>query len=92
MAKNLWQKHVWNKNTYGTTCSKCGRENHFAARCLVRNKNPRQQLKNVNVVKMIQILIADKINDKAVMAPMEVTGKIVQFLIDPGASVNILPR
>ena len=77
MAKNLWQKHVWNKNTYGTTCSKCGREN---------------QLKNVNVVKMIQILIADKINDKAVMAPMEVTGKIVQFLIDPGASVNILPR
>ena len=47
------RKHVWNKNkylAYGKTCSKCGRVNRFAAQCLARNKNPRQQRKNVHAV------------------------------------------
>ena len=35
---------------------------------------------------------ADKTNDEAVIAHMEVAGKIVQFQVDPGASVNILSR
>ena len=33
---------------------------------------------------------ADKTNHEAVIAHMEVAGKIIQFQVDPGASVNIL--
>ena len=45
-------------------------------------------------VKMIQNVnkIADKTNDRAVVTHMDVAGKIVQFQVDPGASVNILSR
>ena len=101
-CKFCGRKHDWNKNkyhAYGKTCSKCGRQNHFAAQCLARNMNPRQQPKNVLAVQgeddsecEYVIKIADITNDEAVMASMEVAGKIVQFQVHPGASVNILHR
>ena len=73
---------------YGKTCRICSKRNHFASVC--RSKD--------NAVYELQdgdddgnILALDDTRKSRLFSRMKVGGKVVHSLLDPGATVNLLP-
>ena len=92
----MWDKHLC--PAYGKTCSQCGRENHFAAKCRANISKTKQPHQHVHAVHKdghdeheYVLKINDKAEDKAIMAHMKIEDNIIRFQVDPGATVNILP-
>ncbi|VDP92513.1 unnamed protein product [Echinostoma caproni] len=75
--------------TWGKTCDKCKKRNHFAAKCFGEKKSTLER----------HVRAADRVNGvqlpakrKGIFAKMLVNGEEVTFQLDSGASVNIMPR
>ena len=91
--------HVLDKQhcpAFGKECMKCHRPNHFAEVC----KQNKQQAKNpakVNTVDMAKdecVLVVDQQNSysRTVTANMVIGKERVNFQLDSGATVNVLPE
>ncbi|GFR97874.1 hypothetical protein ElyMa_002756100 [Elysia marginata] len=80
---------------YGKVCSKCGGRNHFAKVCKKTQKKPHKAAPKVRNVKTDSDSesSSDWMNSikGTIKCNMLVKGKPVAFLIDSGASVNLLP-
>ena len=98
-------KHIWKKEecpAYGKKCSICNKENHSAIKCRKR----KQKSPTKTAVRGVQedadddsdgemqyvMRVADQSNESKVFVAMLVCGKDVEFQIDSGASVNVLPQ
>ena len=91
---------------YGKKCAKCGKENHFAAKCRSKQAPKKQKdMRNVNTLsesseeEELFNLTSDDIKadvsnsyDKKIYATMEISGQPVKMQVDSGASCNILPK
>ncbi len=91
---------------YGKKCAKCGKENHFAAKCRSKQAPKKQEdTRNVNTLsesseeEELFNLTSDDIKadvsnsyDKKIYATMEISGQPVKMQVDSGASCNILPK
>ena len=84
----------------GKTCSYCKKQNHFTRCCKSRLKN-QQNREKVNTVKddtssddsseeFVYCMDKTKAHSKKLEAKLTINGQEVLFLIDTGASVNIL--
>ena len=97
-------RHVWRKEecpAYGKKCTKCNTENHSANVC--RKRQPRTPAKPA--VHGVQVdaddsepevhhvmRVKDQSNEKDILVSMLVFGKPVEFQVDCGASVNVIPQ
>jgi hypothetical protein len=72
---------------WGKDCRKCGKKNHFASKCLMKKGQPSSS-SSIGEVTAFTITGKDKKTKTLTVKP---SGLKVTFLIDTGASVNILP-
>ena len=77
---------------YGKTCKKCGLRNHFAEKC----PSTARKVHCVNTQESDSepgewINTVNKANSKDIKCVMMVNGQRVTFLVDTGATVNLLP-
>ncbi len=102
-CKFCGQKHYWNKfkcPAFGSTCSKCGKKNHFESKCpKLKTKQEIHAVKDESgsdceseVEYVLNVNSETDSMDKKIMAHMEVGGTQVKFQVDSGASVNVIPR
>ena len=92
--------HPRNKHkcpAYGETCNKCGKENHFAVKCPRKDRGEKQKSKVYQLVEdredcdFVSKIESKVIPKKMIKCRMLVEGQTVDFQIDTGASVNLLP-
>ena len=91
---------------WGKSCSKCGEKNHFAVRCTKSSKSsrPPKKKKKRKPVHTIQegssseehLLTVSaeslhSVNSQKLYAKMVANGHDIQFQLDSGATVNVLP-
>src|SRR5215469_4141684 len=73
---------------YGRTCRACDGKNHFASVC-------RKKLRGKPEVRSLEsdeeILALDRDKDKRAYSRLHINGHLVRFLLDSGATVNLLP-
>lgn len=99
------RRHIRGRNNcpaFGKTCAKCGKANHFAAKCLSSKRKP------VNTVEVesddSDILTISITEDKQsvmhisqgkesgkIFATMQIDHHPVRMLVDSGASCNVIP-
>lgn len=88
-CKYCGREHEMKKDAcpaYGKTCNKCSGKNHFASVCKSRSEK-HSQVCNVDD----EELLAIETDRKRLYSRLEVEGKTVRFLLDCGATVNLLP-
>ena len=74
---------------YGSTCSACGRRNHWAAACESETQPP----KDVKQLSDDESLLAlDTADSRRIYSNVYVNGKKIRFLLDCGSTVNIIPK
>jgi hypothetical protein len=76
---------------YGKTCSYCNKQNHFASVCFMRrNKQSKREVCNNDDSDVDELL---SLNDDAERwyTRMKINGRTVCFMLDSGATANILP-
>ena len=91
---------------WGKSCSKCGEKNHFAVKCSKPSKpsNPVKKKKKRRPVHTMQedssseeylLTVSaesvDSVDSQKLYAKMVVNGHDIQFQLDSGATVNVLP-
>ena len=91
---------------WGKSCSKCGEKNHFAVKCTKSSKSsrPPKKTKKRKPVHTIQedssseeylLTVSaeslDSVNSQKLYAKMVANGHDIQFQLDSGATVNVLP-
>lgn len=82
---------------FGQKCGLCGLLNHFAASCRVKGKQKDDRVKNVKEVDVAEenpicISLVQVGNVNVWSEKLNVRGKQVNFKLDTGAQVNILPK
>jgi hypothetical protein len=88
-CKFCGHEHERNKEScpaWGKECRKCSRKNHFASKCLAKKGSSSSS--PIGEVSAFAITGKDKITKTLTVKP---SGLKVTFLIDTGASINILP-
>ncbi|XP_028415809.1 uncharacterized protein K02A2.6-like [Dendronephthya gigantea] len=86
---------------FGKICARCGKQNHFAAKCrskpLVDHRNV-NNLSDSSEEELFTVSAGDNTKsgnanfDKKIYATMEISGKPVKMQVDSGATCNILPK
>lgn len=75
---------------YGQTCRKCNKPNHFASVCKSRHENIHYS-EDVNFEEVL-VLRSEQDYPKRLYAKLLINATIVEFQLDSGASVNVLPE
>ena len=91
---------------WGKSCSKCGEKNHFADKCTESSKSSRPpknktKRKPVHTIQedcsseeyllTVSAESLDSVNSQTLYAKMVANGHDIQFQLDSGATVNVLP-
>ena len=74
---------------YGKTCKACGRRNHFASVCRSKDKSSVCELDDGD--SDTEVLALDGQRPSRWYSRLNVAGRTVRFLLDCGATVNLLP-
>lgn len=93
-CKYCGKKHKFTKElcpAWGKTCSKCKKRNHFANKCSSFKIKKEDSIHQLNSDEEEWV---NKIGDlsKDIKCVMIINGKEVNFQLDTGATVNILPK
>jgi len=72
---------------YGQTCRKCGKANHYAAVCKAKSTTER----HVCDIETEELLTLGNGDNVRAYSHLNVNGKSVHFMLDCGATVNVLP-
>ena len=72
---------------YGQNCRKCGKANHFAAVCKAKSTNERQ----VCEIETEELLTLGNGDNVRAYCHLNINGNSVHFMLDCGATVNVLP-
>ena len=76
---------------YRKFCDNCGRKNHFAKKCRQRQLNMVEKLSDSDSeLELIDVLSSVSARDSRVYAELQLCEQPVQFLIDCGATENVL--
>lgn len=84
------RKHEPSKHecpAYGHACKQCGKANHWAVVCRSKPTNDVRQL-HADAT----LMALDNFTSKRIFSHLYVDGRKVKFLLDCGATVNLLPR
>lgn len=103
-CKFCGNKHVRSREecpAWGKSCKKCGEKNHFAVKCSKLQKPASKQRKKKQRVhamassssseEYLLTMSVDRIDSHKLYAKMVVNGYDIQFQLDSGATVNVLP-
>ena len=91
-CKFCGQEHVFKKSecpAWGAICKKCHHQNHFAIVC--KNSDNSSRVDYINAVRHHIYTVSDELS-KPLYASIKVNKEAVKFQIDPGATINVIPR
>lgn len=105
-CKFCGQVHDWRKRecpAFGRNCTKCGGKNHFASMCKSQQKSSKRAAvqgiqededtpDDEEDAQYVMKVATQNGNNKAIMTSMKVDNNDVQFQVDCGASVNVIPH
>ena len=96
-CKFCGKQHEFKKElcpAYGKFCSKCGKKNHFSALCRTHSENLNCSELQTSDEEEVLLALQRKEEDfpKKLYARLEVGKSIIEFQLDSGASVNVLPE
>lgn len=93
------------KNAYGIICNTCGNSNHFAKMCRsARVRNRQKQFHEVHTSQdrdldessssefVLTVEHVNEIGSRKITAVMNINKTLVDFQLDNGSTVNILPK
>ena len=76
---------------YGSSCKKCGQENHFANKCPKRGKVHAVAQDSDSDLEYLNAVNAPLSSDQ-IFAELHIRNKPVKFQVDCGATVNVITR
>jgi hypothetical protein len=95
-CKFCGRRHKFGANlcpAWGKTCTKCGRKNHFAAKCETKQASRSVRMVEQEEEELPFVLSVEKTPEGKEFATMKIisTGKYVKFQLDSGSTCNIVP-
>ena len=77
---------------YGVQCNACGKKGHYAKRCY-RRSGERDHDKIVNNLDATEPAVLSQQSGacKHIYSNLQLNGKTVRFLVDPGSTTNVIP-
>ena len=83
---------------WGKSCSNCGEKNHFADKCTCKKKKKRKPVHAIQedssseeYLLAVNTESIDTVDSQKLYAKMLVNGHDIQFQLDSGATVNVVP-
>ena len=100
-CKYCGQEHAWDKKqcpAYGQSCNRCGIQDHFAKMCQKQrihkvddDDDSSHTESSTEFIDTVTLTVNSVQPRHDVFAVMEINDKTINFQVDSGASVNILP-
>jgi len=74
---------------YDVQCNSCGRKGHFAKRCYRRNQS--KIVNHLDDAEPSVLSLQSDTTRRRIYCHLELNGKTVRFLVDPGSTINVIP-